>query len=128
MFKTLVWVFTRRFYSCTLYLSKILPFITDASPIMWKLHMFLKVSFTSLFIYCYCSVAQLRSTLCDPMDCSLTVSSVHGVSQAKILERVAIPFSRGSSWPSDWTCGFSTIELPGKPIYVNCIRRQKHSM
>ena len=50
MFKTLVWVFTRRFYSCTLYLSKILPFITDTSPIMWKLHMFLKV-FLRLSLY-----------------------------------------------------------------------------
>ena len=87
-----------------------------------------KSLFTSLFVYCYFSVAQLCSTLCDLMDCSLTVSSVHGVSQAKILERVAIPFSRESSWPSDWTCGFSTTELPGKPIYVNCIRRQKHFM
>ena len=34
---------------------------------------------------------------CDPMDCSLPGSSVHGISQARILERIAIPFSRGSS-------------------------------
>ena len=62
-------------------------------------------------------------TLCEPMDCSLQGSSVHGISQARILEWVAIPFSRGSSWPKDWTwvsCiagGFFT-ELPGKPIYT----------
>ena len=43
-------------------------------------------------------------TLWDPMDCSLPGSSVHGIFQARILEWVAIPFSRGSSWPRDRTC------------------------
>ena len=42
-------------------------------------------------------VAQLFLTLCDPRDCSLPGSSVHGILQATILERVAISFSRGSS-------------------------------
>ena len=37
---------------------------------------------------------QLCPTLCDPMGCSPPVSSVHGILQARILERVAIPFSR----------------------------------
>ena len=44
-------------------------------------------------------VAQSCPTLCDPMDCSLPGSSVHGVFQARILEWVAISFSRGSSQP-----------------------------
>ena len=48
-------------------------------------------------------VAQLCPTLCDPMDCSLPGSSVHGIIQARILEWVAIPFSRGSSWPRNRT-------------------------
>ena len=48
-------------------------------------------------------VAQLCPTLCDPMDCSLPGSSVHGISQARILEWVAISFSRGSSRPRDRT-------------------------
>ena len=39
-------------------------------------------------------VAQLCPTLCDPIDCSLPGSSVHGIPQARILEWVAIPFSR----------------------------------
>ena len=53
---------------------------------------------------CVCVlVAQLCPTLCDPMDCSSPGFSVHGILQAKILEWVAIPFSRGSSWPTDWT-------------------------
>ena len=46
-------------------------------------------------------VAKLCLTLCDPMDHNLTDSSVHGISQARMLEWVAIPFSRGSSWPRD---------------------------
>ena len=52
-------------------------------------------------------VTQWYLTLCDPMDCSLPPLSpgysVHGILQARILERVAIPFSRGSSPPRDQT-------------------------
>ena len=50
------------------------------------------------------SVAQLCLTLCDPMDRSPPGSSVHGILQARILEWVAIPSSRGSSQPRDRTC------------------------
>ena len=39
----------------------------------------------------------------DPLDCSPPGSSVHGILQARILQWVAIPFSRGSSQPRDWT-------------------------
>ena len=42
-------------------------------------------------------------TLCDPMNWSPSGSSVHEISKARILEWVAIPFSRGSLWPRDWT-------------------------
>ena len=50
-------------------------------------------------------VTQLCPTFCDPMDafCSPLGSSVHGILQARILESVAISFSRGSSWPRDGT-------------------------
>ena len=53
-----------------------------------------------------CVRAQLCPTLCDPMDCSPPRSSVHGISQARILEWVAIPLSRRNSWPKDQTCIF----------------------
>ena len=46
-------------------------------------------------------VAQSCLTLCNPMDCSLPGSSVHGILQARLLEWVAFSFSRGSSWPRD---------------------------
>ena len=42
-------------------------------------------------------------TLCNPMDYSLPGSSVHGVLQARILEWLAVPFSKGSSQPRDQT-------------------------
>ena len=44
-------------------------------------------------------VAQSWPTLCDPMDCSLPGSSVHGIFEAIVLEWIAISFSRGSSQP-----------------------------
>ena len=48
-------------------------------------------------------VAQSCPTLCDPMDCSLSGSSVHGIFQARVLEWIAISFSRGSSQVRDRT-------------------------
>ena len=58
-----------------------------------------------------CSVAQSCPTLCNPMYCGLPGSSVPGILQARILEWVAISFSRGSSGPRD-------------PTHVSCICRQ----
>ena len=48
-------------------------------------------------------VAQSCLTLGDLMDCSLPRPSVHGIFKARVLEWVAISFSRGSSWPRDRT-------------------------
>ena len=66
--------------------------------------------------------AQSCLTLCDPLDCSLPGSSVHGILQTRILEWVSIPFSRRFSWPRDRThvsyiAGrfFLPSEPPGKP-------------
>ena len=70
-------------------------------------------------------VAQACLTLCIPMDCSPPGSSVHSclsILQARILEQVAFPFSRGSPLPRDLTHvsyiagGFFTSESPGKTI------------
>ena len=58
---------------------------------------------------CYatlCSDAQSCLSLCDPLDCSLPGSSLHGIFQARILEWVAISFSKGSSPPRDQTWVF----------------------
>ena len=56
-------------------------------------------------------VTQLCLTLWNPRDCSLPSSSVHGILQARILEWVAISFSRGPSRPRDRTQGSN----PGLP-------------
>ena len=69
-------------------------------------------------------VAELSPTLCDQMDCSPPGSSVHGVLQAKILEWIAMPFSRGSSQPRDQTHvsstegRFFTAETSGKSSLI----------
>ena len=52
---------------------------------------------------CACSVISVVLTLCDPMNHSPPGSTVHGISQARILEWVAMPSSRGSSQPRDQT-------------------------
>ena len=68
-------------------------------------------------------VAQLCQTLCDPMDCSPPGLSVHAILQARKLEWVAIPFSRGTSrcrdgiWHSALQVDPLPSESPGKPIY-----------
>ena len=57
-----------------------------------------------LFVLCvYAKLLQLCSTLCDPMNCSLPGSSVHGILQARVLEWVAISSFRGSSGSRDRT-------------------------
>ena len=65
-------------------------------------------------------VAQLGLTLFDPVDCSPPGSSVHGILQARILERVAIPFSGASSQPRDQTqvsCSASGLRLYRQILY-----------
>ena len=69
-------------------------------------------------------VAQLCLSVCDPMDCSSPDFSVCGILQARILEWVGIPFSRGSSPPKDqtqvsYTAGrFLLCEPLGKSYYL----------
>ena len=72
---------------------------------------------------CVCKLFQSCPTLCDPMDCSPPGSSVHGILQARILEHVAMPSSRGS-FPTQgskqlllhlWQAGSLPLAQPGKP-------------
>ena len=65
------------------------------------------ISRVSVLFMWKCSVTQSWLTLCNPMDCSPPGSSVHKISQARILEWVAISFSRGSSPSWDRTQVFS---------------------
>ena len=67
------------------------------------------------------ALVAIVSDSCDPMDGSLPGFSVHGVLQARILEQIALSFSRGSSWARNWTRSPSLqaddllTELWGKP-------------
>ena len=58
---------------------------------------------TGSYIQCVALVVQSCSALCDPVDCTLVGSSVHGILQARVLEWIAIPFSIGTSQPRDRT-------------------------
>ena len=62
-----------------------------------------KNSYIHWIFYC-CLFTKSCLIFCNPMDCSPPGSSVHGISQARILKWVAVSFSRGSSWPWDQTC------------------------
>ena len=98
--------------------------------LLCKLHeyhicLFTCVSSQCLVCMCVCSVMS-SSWRCH--ECNLSGSSGHGISQAEILEWVAISYSRVSSWPRDWTCipcvssmagGFFTTAPPGNPT-VRC--------
>ena len=80
-------------------------------------------------VFCYCVHAKLLQsclTLCDPINCSPPGSSVHGILQARMLEWVALPSSRGFSQPrgpthSSWSSCIGgrfiiTAEPVGKPV------------
>ena len=99
-----------------------------------KLHLYHKNYFTSLkagYYFCIkitdvgvfwrvCVLAQLRPTLCSPMDYSPPGSSVHRVFQARILEWIAISSSGGSPQHRDWTC-ISCISCIGRQVLHHCI-------
>ena len=69
----------------------------------WLMSEEMENSFLKVLGLNVCLVSQSRPTLCDPVDCSLPGSSVHGIFQARILEWVAISSSRVSSQPRKQT-------------------------
>ena len=83
-------------------------------------------------VYCVFAQSLSRVRLCDLGDCSTSDSSVHGISQARILGWVAISFSGDHPNPgikpmslvsSALAGGFFTIEPPGKPMYpLPCVK------
>ena len=66
------------------------------------------------------SVAQSCPSVCDPMDCNLPGSSVRGIFQARILECIAICFSRGSSRPRP--PALQADSLPIEPLGMSSAR------
>ena len=83
-------------------------------------------------LLCVCmhvKLFQLCLTLYDPVDCNLTASCVYRILQVRLLEWIAMPSSRGSSQPRDWSLASYLFHWqadslpvvpPGKPMYY-CI-------
>ena len=93
---------------------------------------FISIIFLDFLCVCVCRCVFLSQSclaLCDHIDCTWQDSSAHGILQARILELIAIPFFRGSSWPKDQTWVFcitgrfftvwATKEVPRFHIYVS---------
>ena len=72
------------------------------------------LGFISPEILLHAKLIQLCTTLCNPMDRSMPGLSVHGILQARILEWVTLPFSRGSSWLTDRTCVSCSACIAGR--------------
>ena len=85
--------------------------------------------FSVLLIFCLeyilgeNEVTQSCLTLCDPVNCSLPSSSIHGILQSRILEWVAIAFSRGSSQPRDQT---QVSRVAGRHFTIWATREAQH--
>ena len=90
------------------------------SPHLQKRVPIYQISSRLLFMCMRAPSHQSCPTLCDPLHCSPPGSSVHGIFQARIMEWVAVSFSRGSSQPRDRShvpciAGRFFAEPPGKP-------------
>ena len=85
------------------------------------LRIMVKASKAQCVCVCVC-ILSLVWLFRDPMNCKPPGSSVHGIFQAKILEWVAIFYSRGFSWPRDWTCVscISCVSWIGRQILYHC--------
>ena len=81
----------------------------------WIVHFFkngrIRLAQVTSYLSCCCLVTKSCLTLCNPTDCRPPGSFIQGILQVRILGWVAISFSRGSSWPRDWT-------------HISCIGRQ----
>ena len=84
-----------------------------------------------VFVYTHMHThAQSCPTLCDPRDCSLPGSSVHGIFQARILEQIVISSSKGSCPPRDQTCVSCVCVLhwmrDSLPVVLDIIQNREH--
>ena len=90
--------------------------------VLWFVYFLLKLPLTCVCV-CVCVCTQsLQSglTLWDPMDCSQPGFSLHGILLVRMLEGVAISYSRGSSWLKDWTCVPYISHIGRQVLYHSC--------
>ena len=104
--------------------SKILCATLKTTREKWRWHL---IVWTKIMMVCVCvcvcvCILNLVWLFSDPMNCKPPGSSVHGIFLAKILEWVAIFYSRGFSWPRDWTCVscISCVSWIGRQILYHC--------
>ena len=122
------WTTAWRIFSCRIW--DLAPWAEiEPGPVHWE-HGVLAIGPPgkfSFFLYVwkvYIWVTQSCPTLGDPMDHSMPGYSVHWLSQATILEWIAIPFSQGYSQSRDWTCvpciagRFFTIWITRKTLFL----------
>ena len=103
---SIFWVLSHYIYLCGLVLINILQInklLIIAISVVMKEALGLVCCPRNILCLCACSVAPVVSDSLWLMDCSPPGSSVHGILQARILEWVAMPSSRGSSQPRDGT-------------------------
>ena len=103
-----IWIFWRAFLVVSIVAASI--YVANSVQIFPFLHI---LTYTCYFLWSESEseVAQSCPTLCNPMDCSLPGSSVHGIHQARMLEWVSTPFSRGFFQPRDRTWGLGILNI-----------------
>ena len=108
---SMVWTYSLGNHS---WFTELFLLLLSLSVVLYSLWLFLRCFWFSTFTHstgrnvldhrCVSVRVQSCPTLCGPVDCSPPGSSVRGIFQARILEWVAIPYSRRSSQPRDQTC------------------------
>ena len=99
----LVWIFSLDYTNPVIFRSRSFIYHFSYFCYIYIPPVFVFIS-TNLFCLNTFFETCMSPTLCDPMDCSLPGSSVHRIFQARLLEWVAVSFSRGSFLPRDQTC------------------------
>ena len=87
----------------------------------------IQISVSYCCVCVHAKLLQLCLTLCDPMYCSPLGFSVHGILQARILEWVAMPSFRGSSWPTKQT-SVSYVSCTGRQVLYTSATWEAHQV
>ena len=96
--------------------------LISALIVLLKISDLIALPYTILVMYLIILVSCSVMSNWEPMDCSLPGSPVNGILQARILDRVAIPFSRGSSLPRNWTqVSWTAGEGNGTPLQYSSL-------
>ena len=100
-------------------------YLTDKTKWICKLQNVIYNMITNMSM-CACMHAKLCLALCNTMDCCPPCSSVNQIPQARILEWVAISFSRGSSWLRDQTCFPNLLHWQVDSLPMSHLRSSKY--